>query len=88
METYGRRVVVDPPLAVVASLTTTIAVYELADGETAIVSSGPFTGQAADPAGRSAAPALARLADREIARVDGVLDAIERIAPHSHERAA
>ncbi len=75
-------------LAAGTVLTTAIAIYELADGETAIVAAKPFAQLADDAAWRAKEPALARLADGEIARVARVLETLEHVAPHSHEWAA
>jgi len=46
-------------------LTATVAIYELADGETAIVAAEPFAPLLADPAWQVAAPELARVAEQE-----------------------
>jgi len=46
-------------------LTATVAIYELADGETAIVAAEPFAPLLADPAWQVAAPEIARVAEQE-----------------------
>ena len=46
-------------------LTATVAIYELADGETAIVAAEPFAPLLSDPAWQMAAPELARVAEQE-----------------------
>lgn len=52
---------------------TTFAVYELANGETAVVARQPLSPLIADPEWRREAPALATIADREAERVARVL---------------
>lgn len=54
-------------------LPTTFAIYELADGETAVVMSEPLSRMAAEPDWRRDTPALAAIADRESARAARVL---------------
>ena len=56
-------------LGVGAILPVTIAIHELADGETAVVASEPFGPVLGDAAWRKAAPALADLADEESGQV-------------------
>ena len=65
-------------------LSNTIALYELADGETAIVAGEPLASVASDPRWREAAPELALLADDETSRVARVLSLLE----HRSSRAA
>jgi uncharacterized protein (DUF302 family) len=50
-------------------LLATVAVYELADGETAVVATEPFAPLQSDLAWRTAAPALARIAEQESEQV-------------------
>jgi hypothetical protein len=50
-------------------LTTTLAIYELADGQTAIATRESLAPVADDPAWRRQSPALAALADRERERI-------------------
>jgi uncharacterized protein (DUF302 family) len=63
-------------------LPATFAMYELADGQTAVVAREPFSTLIADPERRQAAPALATIADREIERVARVLARLEHTASH------
>ena len=65
-------------------LSNTIALYELADGETAIVAGELLASVASDPRWREAAPELALLADDETSRVARVLSLLE----HRSSRAA
>jgi len=65
-------------------LPTRFAVYELDDGNTAVVASEPFSRMAAEPDWRRHAPRLAAIADREteqIARVLGRLRDAARARP-------
>jgi uncharacterized protein (DUF302 family) len=50
-------------------LAATVAIYELADGETAIVAAEPFAPVFADPAWRTTAPELASVAEQESEQV-------------------
>jgi uncharacterized protein (DUF302 family) len=59
-------------------LPTTIAVYELADGETAISAREPLLPLAAHPGWRQHAPALAAMADDEAERVARALETMTR----------
>lgn len=68
-------------LGVGAILPVTIAVHELADGETAVVASEPFGEVLGDLAWREAAPALARLADEESEQVARALARLQHIVP-------
>jgi uncharacterized protein (DUF302 family) len=61
-------------------LATTFAVYELADGETAVVANGTFAAYTEDNGWRGRCPTLAALADRETRRLARVFDGIERAA--------
>lgn len=61
------------------ALTVSVAVYELADGETAIVAAEPFGAQSADPAWQSGAAALAGVAERESQQVARALSRLEHI---------
>jgi hypothetical protein len=63
-----------------AILPITIAVYELADGETAVVVSEPFAPVLADRGWREAAPRLARLADQESQLLARALSRLQREA--------
>jgi hypothetical protein len=58
-------------------LVTTIAVFELADGETGLVVAEPFGGLGSDASWREAHPALAALADRTCDRLACALSAVE-----------
>lgn len=66
-------------LAAGAALPVTVAVYELADGETAIVAGEPLGQVASDLAWRAALPRLASIADRESRRLARALDRIYRV---------
>ncbi len=64
-----------------AALPTTVAVFELADGETALVVAEPFGGLGSDPEWRRTAPSLAAVADQaceQIARTLSRLQQAER----------
>lgn len=67
-------------LAVGAILPITVAVYELADGETAVVVSEPFAAVISEPGWRETAPHLARLADQESAQLARAVDRFQREA--------
>ena len=69
-------------LAAGTVLRTTFAVYELADGETAIVAKEPLSSVSSDPGWRRDAPALASSADRLCDRIAGVLARLQH--PESH----
>ena len=60
-------------------LTATVAIYELADGETAIVAAEPFAPLVADPAWQLAAPALAHVADEEGEQVARALMRLQHV---------
>ncbi|MGE3179495.1 MAG: DUF302 domain-containing protein [Vicinamibacterales bacterium] len=60
-----------------AFLPVTIAVYELADGETVVEATEPFAAVVSDPAWRHAAPDLAALGDREATQLARALSRIE-----------
>jgi uncharacterized protein (DUF302 family) len=68
-------------LAAGAILPITVAVYELADGETAVVVSEPFAPVFADRGWRESAPRLARLADQESELLAKALSRLQREAP-------
>jgi hypothetical protein len=69
-------------------LVTTIAVFELADGETALVVAEPFGGLGSNASWREANPALAALADRTCDRLARALSAMEDAArTDAYERA-
>jgi uncharacterized protein (DUF302 family) len=61
-------------------LSTTFAIYELADGETVVVAKESFSQIAADPDWRRDAPAVAAVVDREGLRVARVLERLRRVA--------
>lgn len=65
-------------------LHTSFAIYELADGETAVVAAEPFSPLAAEPEWRREAPELATIADEEGQRVARVLDRLQRASSASH----
>ena len=67
-------------LAAGATLPVTVAVYELADGETAIVAGEPMGAVASDLAWRAALPALASIVDRESRRLARALDRVPRVS--------
>jgi uncharacterized protein (DUF302 family) len=71
-------------LGVGAILPITIAVHELADGETAVVASEPFGAVLGDAAWRRAAPALAELADEESAQVARALSRLAHLKGVRH----
>jgi uncharacterized protein (DUF302 family) len=56
---------------------TTFAVYELADGETAVVAHDNLSPVAAQPEWRQDAPVLAAIADRESEHIAGVFRRLE-----------
>jgi uncharacterized protein (DUF302 family) len=60
-------------------LTTTIAVYELADGETAISASPALAAVAFDFGWRDGSPAIGRLADRASERVARSFERLHRL---------
>jgi uncharacterized protein (DUF302 family) len=59
-------------------LPTTFAVYELADGETAVIANEGFASVVEELAWRHEVPALAAIADREADRVARVLARLQR----------
>ena len=61
-------------------LPVTVAIYELADGETAIVAGEPFAPLLADPAWQAAAPDLAAIAERESGQLARALTRLQRLA--------
>ncbi len=56
----------------------TVAVYELADGETAVIAGEPCAAVIEEPEWRAANPELAALADDELARVARAVESLER----------
>jgi uncharacterized protein (DUF302 family) len=56
------------------TLPAAVAIFELADGETAVIVTEPFAAFLADPGWRAEAPHLAALADRECERLARALD--------------
>mgnify|MGYP001171538826 FL=1 len=69
-------------------LPATVAVYELADGETAVVAAVPFAAVLEDLAWRQSAPKLAALADEESEALARALDRLQRLAPRAESAAA
>jgi hypothetical protein len=67
-------------LSIGAVLPTGIAVFELADGETAIVVSEPFAPLGSDPKWREAVPHVAAMADQTCDRLARALQDVERAA--------
>lgn len=63
-------------------LPTTFVIYELADGETAIVAGDPLAPVAAVPGWRRNAPRLAAIADQESGRVARVLARLKHRSSH------
>lgn len=63
-----------------AFLPVTLAIYELADGETAVEATRPFAAVVADPAWRQMAPDLAVLGDREAELIARALNRIGHAA--------
>ena len=59
-------------------LPAAVAVFELADGEPAVIVSEPFAGLVNDEAWRAGAPHLAAIADRECERLARALDRLQR----------
>jgi uncharacterized protein (DUF302 family) len=62
-------------------LPAAIGVFELADGETAIIVNEPLAALVGDQAWRNASPLLAAIADRECGRVARALDRLTHAAP-------
>ena len=60
-----------------AMLTTTFALYELADGETAVVAGEPWAAVNGDAGWRDGNPTLSAIADAESARVARVLGRLQ-----------
>jgi uncharacterized protein (DUF302 family) len=56
---------------------TTFAIYELADGETAVMAKEPLAPIAVQSDGRRHSPRLARIADRQSERVARVLERLQ-----------
>lgn len=65
-------------------LPVTIGVYELPDGETAVVASPPLAPVLSDLGWRAATPALAAIADRASEQLAQALDRLQRTAHHFH----
>ena len=61
-------------------LAATFAIYELPDGETAVIAKAPLSEAAADPDWRSRAPALAPIADRQRDQVARVVARLQHAA--------
>jgi len=70
-----------------AIVPTHVAVFELADGETAVYVAEPFGGLASDAPWRSASPRLAALADRTSSQLAHALDRLDEVASHRHTAA-
>jgi uncharacterized protein (DUF302 family) len=70
------------------TLATTIAVYELADGETAVVASEPLAPASADFEWARAEPQLEAIAERASQQVARVLDRLRRFQPRGVGTAA
>jgi uncharacterized protein (DUF302 family) len=68
-------------------LPATVAVYELADGETAVVAAVPFAPVLEDHAWRESAPRLAALADEESEALARALERLQRLAPRQESTA-
>ena len=64
-------------LSVGAVLPSTVAVFELADGETAVVASEPFGSFGSELEWRRTAPHLAALADRSCEQIGRALDRLK-----------
>jgi uncharacterized protein (DUF302 family) len=69
-------------------LPAAVAVYELADGETAVVAAEPFAPVLEDHAWRESAPALAKLADEESEALARMLGRLQRLAPREESAAS
>jgi uncharacterized protein (DUF302 family) len=67
-------------LDVGAVLPTTCAIFELADGETAVVVAEPFGGLGSDAEWRRTAPALAVLADQACEQIARALNRLQQAA--------
>ncbi len=70
------------------ALPTRFVVYELPDGETAVLASEPLAPMAAHPQWRLDFPALAALADREAERVARVLARVQQGSHAAHVASA
>lgn len=66
-----------------AILPITVAVFELADGETAVVASPPLAPVLTDLGWRAATPVLATLGDHASEQLAQALDRLQRTADHS-----
>jgi uncharacterized protein (DUF302 family) len=64
-------------------LPVAVGVYELADGETAVVASAPLAPVLWDFGWRAATPALATIGDRASEQLAQALDRLQRTAHHS-----
>jgi hypothetical protein len=73
-------------LAAPTILAAPIALFELADGETAIVVGEPFAPVLADEAWRAAVPHIAAIADRECDRLARALDRLKHALAGSGAR--
>jgi len=66
----------------------TFAIYELADGETAIMAKEPLAPVAVQPEWRRHSPGLAHIADRQSERVARVLERLQHASCRAHPVAA
>lgn len=64
-------------------LPITVAIFELADGETAVMASPPLAPVLSDFAWRETAPALATIGDRASEQLAQALDRLKRIVRHT-----
>jgi uncharacterized protein (DUF302 family) len=69
-------------------LPATIAIYELADGETAVVAAEPFAPVVSDPSWRESEPDLAAAAGEESEALARALDRLQHLAPREEPAAA
>jgi uncharacterized protein (DUF302 family) len=65
-------------------LPVTVGVYELADGETAVVASPPLAPVLSDFGWRAATPALAAIGDRASEQLAQAFDRLQRTTHHVH----
>jgi len=69
-------------------LPVTVAIYELADGETAVVAGEPFAPLLADLAWQTSAPELTMVAERESKQLARALIRLQRMAAPARRRVA
>ena len=65
----------------------TIAIFELADGETAVVASEPFGGLVSDPEWRRDAPGMATRADEPCDQLARALGRLQQTSFRHHQTA-